>query len=51
MGGYLPMYQDGDMVDNPDRVAIGAINPRTGQPYTKLVDIVNNLLRSPATKV
>ncbi len=34
MGGYLPMYQDGDMVDNPDRVAIGAINPKTGQPYT-----------------
>ncbi len=28
------MYQDGDMVDNPDRVAIGAINPKTGQPYT-----------------
>ena len=34
MGGYLPMHQDGDMVGNPNRVAIGAMNPRTRQPYT-----------------
>ncbi len=34
MGGYLPMHEDGDIIGNPDRVAVGAINPKTGQPYT-----------------
>jgi hypothetical protein len=34
MGGMLTKYQDGSMVGNPDRVAVGAINPRTGQPYS-----------------
>lgn len=34
MGGYLPMHFDGDVIGNPNRVAVGAMNPRTGQPYT-----------------
>jgi hypothetical protein len=34
MGGMLTKYQDGSMVGNPDRVAVGAINPRTGHPYS-----------------
>ena len=35
MGGSLNMYQDGDMVGNPNRVAIGAMNPRTNKPYSE----------------
>lgn len=33
MGG-LVKYELAGEIGNPDRVAVGAINPRTGQPYT-----------------
>lgn len=34
-GGYLPMHFNGNTVGDPDGVVMGAINPRTGQPYTR----------------
>ena len=35
MGGSLNMYQNGDVVGNPNYVALGAMNPRTNKPYSE----------------